>query len=152
MMHRNISSPLGALTLIAVLLLASLQSIASPLAGGAFQSDFESFTRGAALSGRFEITQEGGRSYLQFGDSFRAQNAPDLKVFLSRQVPGDVTGRNATRDAVRLGKLQSFRGGQRYLIPDHVDLADFTTVIVHCEAYAKLWGTGQLASTTRLHP
>ena len=132
--------------LLAGLLVLSLAAAASAEigAGGRFGSAFSSFLGGPALVGDFQIVTEGGRAFLEFGAGFKARSAPDLKVFLSDRAPGEITGGNATDGSVRLGLLMEFEGSQRYAIPRGTDLGKYSTVIVHCEQYSKLWGTGAL--------
>lgn len=132
--------PIVALSLFALLFAAP----ASAGAGGTFTSAFSSFFGGEALVGSFSIVEEDGQRFIEFAPEFKAQSAPDLKVFLSTRAPGAVTGANATAEAVRLGALESFEGRQRYAVPEGTDLSKFSTVIVHCEEYSKLWGAGAL--------
>ena len=67
-----------------------------------------------------------------------------MKVFLSPQSIDAVNGKTAIDGAVLLGVLQNKKGGQDYIVPEGVDLANFGSVLVHCEAYSKLWGGGAL--------
>ncbi|MGB3455695.1 MAG: DM13 domain-containing protein [Litorimonas sp.] len=92
------------------------------------------------LAGDIRVEQRGDRTVLVFSDDFRTKRGPDLKVFLSPRSVSDATGRNATTGAVRLGELVSNRGGQEYVLPEGVDIADYGSVLVHCEAFSKLWG------------
>lgn len=133
----------------AALLLSFFCLLAAPVSadvmgGGQFKSAFSAFLGGPALVGDFQIVTEDGSTYLEFGAGFKAKSAPDLKVFLSQRAPDAVTGSNATKGAVRLGLLMSFEGAQRYAVPEDTDLSAFSTVIVHCEQYSKLWGAGGL--------
>ncbi|GLQ20724.1 DM13 domain-containing protein [Algimonas porphyrae] len=93
-----------------------------------------------SLKGSVTIEQRGDRTVIVFSDDFRTKNGPDLKVFLSQNTVTDATGRNATQSAVRLGVLTSNKGGQEYVLPAGINLADYNSVLVHCEAYSKLWG------------
>ena len=45
---------------------------------------------------------------------------------------------------VLIARLDSPRGGQRYPIPDGVDLDKLSTLLLHCEKYSKLWGGAAL--------
>ena len=132
------------LLLSSALLIVPAAASADVLAGGQFKSAFSAFLSGPALVGDFQVVTEDGKTYLEFGAGFKAKSAPDLKVFLSQRAPEAVTGTNATESAVRLGLLMGFEGAQRYAIPAGTDLSDFSTVIVHCEQYSKLWGAGRL--------
>ena len=96
------------------------------------------------LKGSYDVVQRDGRTFIVFSDDFRAANGPDLKIFLSPKDVSDATGRNATDGAINIGVLKSTRGVQEYEVPAGVDLADFGSVLVHCEAYSVLWGGSDL--------
>ena len=102
------------------------------------QADFQKKTY--SLKGGITVEQRGSQTVIVFSDDFRTKNGPDLKVFLSRNDVASSTGTNATSNAVRLGKLKDNRGGQEYVLPAGVNIADFNSVLVHCEAFSKLWG------------
>lgn len=96
------------------------------------------------IRGDYSIVTENGQTLLRLSDDFKTNNGPDLKVFLSPQSPETVTGRSATSGAVLLGALKTNKGGSDYVIPAGVNLAGFQSVLIHCEAYSKLWGAAQL--------
>ena len=45
---------------------------------------------------------------------------------------------------MRIAKLKSNKGSQRYKLPAGTDPSDYKTVIIHCEQYSKLWSTGTI--------
>ena len=96
------------------------------------------------LQGAWEVVQRDGNTYIKFADDFRASKGPDLKVFLSPLDVATVTGKTATEGAINIGELQKTKGAQEYLVPADVNLADYASVLVHCEKYAILWGGGDL--------
>lgn len=96
------------------------------------------------IKGDWQVVQEGGKTIIRFSDDFKTKNGPDLKVFLSPQRVADVTGKTALEGAVTLGALKSNKGTQDYVIPNGVSLANFSSVLIHCEAYSVLWGGGRL--------
>ena len=55
-----------------------------------------------------------------------------------------MNGKNAVVGSLNLGALIKNKGPQEYEIPAGTDLSQFSTVLVHCEAYAILWGGGSL--------
>lgn len=93
-----------------------------------------------SIRGDVRVVSRDGRQFVVFSDSFKARSGPDLKVFLSPHSVKAATGRNATRGAIKLGALKATKGGQEYEIPAGINLADFGSVLVHCEAYSVLWG------------
>lgn len=122
----------------AVMATAPAHAEAAAVAGGFVKKDIR-------IDGGWEIvTQADGRRVLRFDEAFSTRNGPDLKVFLSPTPIADVTGRTAVEGAVLLGVLKSNKGAQEYDIPADLDLAGFSSVLVHCEAYSKLWGGGAL--------
>ncbi|MEM6554404.1 MAG: DM13 domain-containing protein [Pseudomonadota bacterium] len=96
------------------------------------------------LKGAWEVVQRGDKTFIVFGEDFRAANGPDLKVFLSPQTVADVTGKTAVNGAINIGELKTTKGTQEYEVPAGINLDDFNSVLVHCEAYSVLWGGGDL--------
>lgn len=96
------------------------------------------------IKGDWSIVQEGGKTLIRFSDDFKTKSGPDLKVFLSPQTLDGVTGDTALEGAVTLGVLKSNKGTQDYVLPKGVSLANFNSVLIHCEAYSVLWGGGRL--------
>lgn len=97
------------------------------------------------LKGTVSVEQRDGKTFIVFSDDFRTKNGPDLKIFLSKQSVSNATGRNATDDAILVSVLESNKGGQSYELPAGVNIADFNSILVHCEAFSKLWGGADLA-------
>ena len=97
------------------------------------------------VSGDWSIVEKGGKTYVKLSDDFRTRNAPDLKIFLSPLSASEANGRNATNGSVLVAPLTSNAGAQMYEIPAGVDLASFGSILIHCEAYSKLWSAADLA-------
>lgn len=95
-------------------------------------------------SGTWSIYSEGDATYVKLSADFRTRNAPDLKIFLSPLAASDTTGNNATDGSVLVAPLTSNAGEQIYLIPDGVNLADYSSILIHCEQYSKLWSAADL--------
>ena len=105
----------------------------------------QSFTKKKyKIKGEWRVVQENGKTIIRFSDDFKTKNGPDLKIFLSPQSIGGVTGQTALEGAVTLGALKSTKGTQDYVVPNGVSLANFSSVLIHCEAYSVLWGGGNL--------
>ncbi len=96
-------------------------------------------------SGDWSIVQTAdGAIYVKLSDDFKTRRAPDLKIFLSPHAADDATGGNATDGALLVAELSSNRGGQAYEIPAGADLARFQSILIHCEAFSKLWSAADL--------
>ena len=102
------------------------------------------FKKRYRIKGTWSLVNRDGKNFIVFSDDFKTKNGPDLKIFLSPKSAEDVTGKNALEGSLNLGVLQNNKGAQEYEIPEGTDLSQFSTVLVHCEAYAILWGGGAL--------
>lgn len=96
------------------------------------------------LKGAWEVVQRGDKTFIVFADDFRAAKGPDLKIFLSPKTVSDVNGNTAVDGSLSIGELKATKGAQEYEVPAGVNLADYSSVLVHCEAYSVLWGGGDL--------
>jgi len=96
------------------------------------------------LKGSYEVFKRDGQTVIRFTDNFKASNGPDLKVFLSPTAIDNASGRNATQGSVLLGFVKSSNGAQEYVVPTGVDIANFNSVLIHCERFSVLWGGGNI--------
>ena len=96
------------------------------------------------IEGDWSVVEEDGRTLIRFGEAFATKGGPDLKVFLSPRSIDEVDGDSATDGSVLLGVLESTDGSQDYALPEGTSLADFESVLVHCEQFSALWGGGAL--------
>lgn len=111
-------------------------------AGYATSGDF--VRKSKRLKGSWNVEQRGDKTFIVFADDFRAANGPDLKIFLSPKSIADATGKNAVDGSINIGELKKTKGTQEYEVPANINLADYGSVLVHCEAYSVLWGGGDL--------
>ena len=96
------------------------------------------------MQGTWTIVEEDGDRFLVLSSDFKTRSAPDLKLFLSKHTVSGATNRNATDRAVLIAPLAKNKGGQRYPIPRDVDLTEYSTLLLHCEKYSKLWAASEL--------
>lgn len=97
-----------------------------------------------SIKGGWEIVTENNQTIVRLNSAFSTKSGPDLKLFLSKQSIGQVTGKTATKDAVLLSALTSNSGAQEYVVPAGVNIGDFKSLLIHCEAFSVLWGGGEL--------
>jgi len=95
-------------------------------------------------SGSWSVYEEGGQTYIKLSDDFKTRNAPDLKIFLSPLSVGELNGKNATEGSLLISALSSNKGGQIYEVPAGLDISNYASIIIHCEAYSKLWSAASL--------
>lgn len=96
-----------------------------------------------SISGKWTIVSNKEGHTLKL-TGFKTRSAPDLKLYLSPLPHGSITGKNATRGAYLIAKLKKNRGDQTYTIPASVDLGKYKSLLLHCEKFAKPWGSGDL--------
>ena len=133
-----VATALSTATVAAAPAFAATQEAAMAEQSGTFER------RSKRLQGDWTIETRGDKKFIVFSDDFRAAGGPDLKVFLSPTAYADVTGKTAVDGSVLIGELKKKRGVQEYEIPAGVDLADYSSILVHCEQYAVLWGGSDL--------
>lgn len=97
-----------------------------------------------SASGSWKIVKNGEDHYVVLNSKFKTRKAPDLKLFLTPNTASNLTGKNATNNAVRIAKLTSHKGEQRYKLPKGTNPSEYKTLIIHCEQYSKLWVTGDI--------
>ena len=89
-------------------------------------------TNGILVSGEAKIYQDGSQFKLQL-EGFSISSGPDLKVYLSKAA--------TPSDFVNLGNLTS---QTVYLIPQSVDIANYSHVLIHCQQYNHLFAIAPL--------
>lgn len=144
------------LSSLAVALAVSLSGIAACAPAALAEAETASVTIAAELpsgtfikkkkklKGAWEVVQRGDKTFIVFADDFRAAKGPDLKIFLSPKSVSDVNGDTAVNGSLRIGELKATKGAQEYEVPAGVNLSDYSSVLVHCEAYSVHWGGGDL--------
>lgn len=95
-------------------------------------------------SGDWSIVKEGDKTLIKLSGDFKTRNAPDLKIFLSPLSAAEANGKNATNGSLMVAPLSSNAGAQTYEIPTGLNLAAYKSILIHCEAYAKLWSAADL--------
>ena len=93
-------------------------------------------------TGTASIVTEDGVTYLVFDDAFTTATGPDVQVVLytQQEVPVNLNEANY----VTIAPLQSFDGGQRYLIPSEIDIEDYETVAIWCREFNVTFGYAPL--------
>ncbi len=93
-----------------------------------------------AINGTASIEKISGETKLVFSEDFKTKNGPDLKVYLSKESLSTLSAQEVDESAVRLSVLKSHQGKQSYTIPASIDLSEYQSVVIQCEAYTVLWG------------
>lgn len=86
----------------------------------------------APTTGTAKIINVNGQKYLEIDAAFSTTDqAPDLHVILDPDATPPKTYSNQNR-FVNLGKLEKFKGAQRYPIPSSIDISRFKSVVIWC--------------------
>lgn len=92
-------------------------------------------------TGMAQIVTVNGKRYLDFSQSFKTDQGPDLFVLLHRS--STPTAYKAG-DYVSLGRLSRVSGSQRYAIPASVDLKNVRSVVIWCRQFNATFGYAKL--------
>jgi hypothetical protein len=97
-------------------------------------------------TGVARIVRQNGHSYLELDSAFSASDqGPDLHVLLSpSEKPPQTYSSQQSGSYVNLGKLQKFKGAQRYPIPDSIKLENFKSVSIWCRMANATFGYAPL--------
>ena len=94
-------------------------------------------------SGQVKVIEEDGVRYLEIGEDFQSDRGPALEIILHES---DTVGLQVQEgEYISLGKLKSFNGAQRYLIPEAIDLEQYQSVAVWCQEFNATFGYAPLA-------
>lgn len=96
------------------------------------------------IRGHWEIAKVGERHVLRFGEDFDTKNGPDLKVILTPHAISAASSDNALQGGRVVAALKDDEGSQSYDLGAGFKLADYRSVLIHCEQYSKLWGGAAL--------
>ena len=110
-----------------------------PLTKSADSAPFVS--AGHPTSGAAKVVEVDGQSYLEFDSDFSSDNGPDLFVLLHTEA---VPESYSADKYVNLGRLQSVAGGQRYAIPEGVDVSAYKSAVIWCRQFNVTFGYATL--------
>lgn len=97
-----------------------------------------------SIHGSAKVEAMDGQKHLIFSEDFKTKNGPDLKVYLSKRSLDSLSAQDVDNSAIRLSVLKSHKGAQSYIIPENIDLDEYESVVIQCEAYSVLWGGFEL--------
>ena len=100
--------------------------------------------KGYEIQGAWSIVERDNQKIIVFDNEFKTRKGPDLKVYLSTLPIETIRDSEVQDSSIKISPLKSNKGKQEYAIPDEVNLDEYSSVLVHCEAYSHLWGGGSL--------
>ncbi len=93
-----------------------------------------------SITGNAKIIKTSDETEIVFSEDFETRSGPDLKVYLSKLSISDLKDASVGPNSLKLGVLKSRKGAQSYVIPEDISLKNYKSIVIHCEAYSKLWG------------
>ena len=105
-----------------------------------------------SIRGEWSVTENDGQTQIKFSDDFGTKGGPDLKVYLSKLPIEKLDSKSASSGTVSIGVLKAKSGGQIYTVPEDINISDYKSVIIHCEAFSVLWGGFNLPVPTSTTP
>lgn len=140
-------------TVFKILLLTGLMASFSPdiLAQSSYGSSSEApaasnfVKKRYNIKGKWKVTEQDGQKVVQFSDDFKTKGGPDLKLYLSSKSISELQSGDVESTSLKLSVLKSNQGAQSYIIPEDVNLSDYKSLVIHCEAFSVLWGGFDLA-------
>lgn len=138
------------------IMMTSLAVLALGLSGPVFAQDYNSGTsydtqseavssspfikKRYSINGTWSLAEKDGVKVISFNDDFKTKGGPDLKLFLSSKPLDELGSGDVLDSSLKLSVLKSNKGAQSYIIPADVDLSQYKSVVIHCEAFSVLWG------------
>ncbi len=104
-------------------------------AENALQSGTFSGQQGHAVSGTATIIEDGGKYFVELGDDFSLDGAPDPSVAL---------GNDGVDPSTKTQNLTSLTGRQRFALPDGVDPAGYNEIYIYCAEFSVTLGVAKL--------
>ena len=90
------------------------------------------------LSGRAILKKTGGKTVLEFDDTFNTTSAlPGLYVYLTNNV-------KSINEALEVAKVKAFSGAQSYEISEDIALTKYGFVLFYCKPFLVPVGDGEL--------
>ncbi len=96
------------------------------------------------IAGEWEIISRDNTRFIVFNEDFKTKKGPDLKVYLSRMPISDIEDSDVEPSSIKISALKSNKGHQEYALPADIILDEYSSMLIHCEAYTHLWGGAAL--------
>jgi len=93
-----------------------------------------------SIKGSWSVDKNGDQTVISFSDDFKTKGGPDLKVYLSSHSIEELESGAVETSSKKISVLKSNRGAQSYIIPEDINLSEYKSVVIHCEAFSVLWG------------
>ena len=141
-MHNDfLKLALSTVTLFSLVFISSVHAQESNTSSLSSDNPIYSFSKKRySIDGTAKIVRTENETRIVFDDAFKTRGGPDLKVYLSKKPLSEIQNENVSDNSVKISVLRSKKGAQSYIIPENIDLSDYKSVLIHCEAFEVLWG------------
>ncbi len=96
------------------------------------------------IQGEWQIVSRDDARFIVFNEDFKTKKGPDLKIYLSKMPIADIEDDDVEPSSIKIAALKSNKGHQEYALPADIDLDEYRSMLIHCEAYTHLWGGAAL--------
>ncbi|MEH6704095.1 MAG: DM13 domain-containing protein [Galbibacter orientalis] len=95
-----------------------------------------------SIRGNWSVQKENKEMYFVLGGDFYTLAGPDLKLYLSQKEMSEINNRDAIdkEGGVYVASLKSNKGAQKYKFPPDVNIADYKSLVIHCQKFSVVWG------------
>ncbi len=106
--------------------------------------DADSFHKGSGIAKIYRASD--GSHFLRL-ENFKATNGPDLHVVLSPEPNPDSSKQVKSPGYVDLGKLKGNIGNQNYPIPEGINVAAQSSVVIYCKPFEVVFSVATLGTS-----
>ena len=101
------------------------------------------------IKGAWALVEIEDKQVLAFHDNFKTKGGTELKIVLSKKSIRSLS-KNPTFEApLTLSAIRSNEGDQNYVVPSHINLEDYQSIVLHSEADNVLFGGFDIPSKRR---
>ena len=86
------------------------------------------------IKGAWVLVEVDGQQVIAFHKNFDTQNTGELQLVLSKQSIRKLDNSPTFEDPLSLGAIRSNTGDQNYVLPAHIDLQDYKSIVIHSAA------------------
>ena len=101
------------------------------------------------IKGAWALVEIEDKQVLAFHDNFKTKGGTELKIVLSKKSIRSLSKTPTFEDPLVLSVVRSNTGNQNYVVPAHINLEDYESIVLHSEADNVLFGGFDIPSKRR---
>lgn len=92
------------------------------------------------IKGAWALVEVQDKQVLAFHKNFKIKEGTDLKIVLAKKSIRSLSKNPTLEASVDLSLLRSNSGDQNYVVPSHINLEDYESILIHSAADNVLYG------------